>query len=582
MRFAHSVAVRSQNYPLVNQRFERLVKVQVTHVPQSLGDETCVQKVHAGVFRTADVLVHGKHFVNPLRIEGFFGIVSVGITQIIPTAAHKGVQRVRLSGGFGAALGTGYVVNEFFVFCKRTCSVGTEFHVIGKFDGKIFVQHLAAMGTIDDGNGRTPIALTGYQPVTQTVVGLYLAFALLGKFFHHGNTSLFAGDAVKFAAVAHNAVVAKGQAVVHVGRSTLYYTFYFKIVLFCKLVVPFVMSGNAHYCACAVTCQDVVAYPHLHLFAVGGVDGKRSREHTRFFLCGGKTLHFVGFGNFILVRLHRILKFRRGDFVYKRMFRRKYHVGTAEKCVGTGGEHLETAATVGKVEFYFAAHRFSYPVALHCLCLFRPIQRIQPRKQFLGVIGNFEKPLCKVLFYHLTVATLAVTVHHLFVGKHGVATRTPVDRCLFAVRQTFFVQLAENPLRPLVVIGQTGFYFVIPIENCADVFELLFHNGNVFQRAVLGMNACFYCVVFRRQSESVKTHGLKHVFALHYLIPCKGVGKSVVVPMPDVQFGSAGIGKHFQHVILVVDVLWIEGINFLFLPQFVPLLFNCYFVHKCL
>ena len=172
-----------------------------------------------------------------------------------------------------------------------------------------------------------------------------------------------------------------------------------------------------------------------------------------------------------------------------------------------------------------------------------------------------------------------MTVHDLFVGKHGVTTRAPVDGCLFAVSQSVLVQLAENPLRPLVVVGQAGLYFVVPVKHCADVFQLFFHYGDVVQSAVLGVYARLDGVVFRRQAERVETHGLKHVFAFHYLVACKTVGKTVIVPVTDVQLCAAGVTEHFQHVVLVGNVLFVKLVHLVFVPEFVPFFFNGYLVH---
>ena len=140
-----------------------------------------------------------------------------------------------------------------------------------------------------------------------------------------------------------------------------------------KLVVACVVRGYTHYRTRTVTCQYVVAYPHLHLVAVDGVDGICARKHAGLFLGGGQTLDFVGFGNLVAVGFHLGALRLGGDLLNKGVFRRKHDVGTAEQRVGARGKHLETAATVGKVEYYFAAYRFTDPVSLHRFGFFRPI-----------------------------------------------------------------------------------------------------------------------------------------------------------------------------------------------------------------
>ena len=121
---------------------------------------------------------------------------------------------------------------------------------------------------------------------------------------------------------------------------------------------------------------------------------------------------------------------------------------------------------------------------------------------------------------------------------------------------------------------------MIPIEHRADVFELLFHNLDIVESAVLGMNARLYGVILRGQSECVEPHRLKDVLALHYLITGKTVRQTVIVPMPDMQLAAAGITEHLQHIVLVVYVVGVELVNVAFTPKSVPLLLYCDFVHN--
>ena len=173
-----------------------------------------------------------------------------------------------------------------------------------------------------------------------------------------------------------------------------------------------------------------------------------------------------------------------------------------------------------------------------------------------------------------------MTVDNLLVCKNGVATWTPVYRRLFAVCQAVFVKFAEQPLCPAVVFGGASDDFVIPIEHCADVFELFFHNGNVVEGGVLWVNTSFDGVVFRRQTKRVKAHWLEHVFALHDLVARVTICQTVVIPVTDVQFCATWVGKHFQNVVLVVYVLFVKGIHLLFIPKLIPLFFYLNFIHS--
>ena len=46
------------------------------------------------MLRSADVFVYGKHLVNDFFVESLILVFGIGITQIVPTAAHKRVESV--------------------------------------------------------------------------------------------------------------------------------------------------------------------------------------------------------------------------------------------------------------------------------------------------------------------------------------------------------------------------------------------------------------------------------------------------------------------------------------------------------
>ena len=241
------------------------------------------------------------------------------------------------------------------------------------------------------------------------------------------------------------------------------------------------------------------------------------------------------------------------DQIHERTFGRENDVGYAEYRVRSRREHFEFDVAVFDLKFDFAAVTSANPVLLHKFGLFGPVEFVYAIEQFIGVRGDFEEPLIEVLVRYLTSASFANAALRLLVGKHGVAGRTPVYGCFLAVGESFFVELKEHPLRPLVVVGHTGFDFVVPIVHCADALELSFHRGDVFQRAFLGVNTRLYGVVFGGQSECVESHRLENLVALHTLEARKSVGRSVVVPVSRMKFRPRRIGKHFETIIFFVN-----------------------------
>ena len=265
------------------------------------------------------------------------------------------------------------------------------------------------------------------------------------------------------------------------------------------------------------------------------------------------------FGGFVDIVFDLFASVFRYEFFNQRMFGRESDERNAEKRVRAGGEYFESIALFGSEE-YFAAVGFAYPVLLHKFGLFGPVEFVEFIQKFFGVVGYFEEPLRKVAFYDLRSATFAFTAFDLFVREYGVATRTPVYGRLFAICETFFVEFEKEPLRPLVIVGHTGFYFGVPVEHRAHGFKLFFHRGDVREGRLFRMNARFYGVVFGGQAERVEPHRLEHFVSLHLFIPCETVGQTVIVPMPEMQFRRRRIGKHFKTIELFVYILLVERI----------------------
>lgn len=111
--------------------------------------------MHARVFRAADVFIDGKHFVDFFAAERFLVVFRIDISQIIPTAAYEGVERVGIAFCVRAAHGT-FHVHKFVALFQRAFAVGREVDVVRKFHGQILFGdgHRAAVRTMDNGNGR--------------------------------------------------------------------------------------------------------------------------------------------------------------------------------------------------------------------------------------------------------------------------------------------------------------------------------------------------------------------------------------------------------------------------------------------
>ena len=535
--------------------------------------------MHARVFRAADVFIDGKHFVDFFAAERFLVVFRIDISQIIPAAAYEGVERVGIAFCVRAANGA-FHVHKFVALFQRAFAVGREVDVVRKFHGQILFGdgHRAAVRTMDNGNGRAPITLTRDKPVAQTIVGFEFPFPFFFKFFDDGDASFFGGHTVKFAAVAHYAVVGIRQIV---GRAVLafYYSFDGQAVLFRENVVAVVVRRNAHNRARAVTCKDVIGNENGDFPAVYRVDCVTSREHARLFARGRKTFNLVNFAALQFIVFDNLFVFFGDDLIDKRAFGRENDVRDTENRVGARREHAETDVLVFHLELDFAARGFTDPVFLHKFGFFGPVEFVDVVQKFFGVFRDAEEPLRQIFTDNRRAASFAATVDDLLVRKNGLAGRAPVDRRFLSVRQIVFIHLQKQPLRPFIILRIARDDLVIPIVCRADVFKLFFHRRDVFHGAVFGMNTRFYRVVFGRQTERVESHRLEHFVALHTLKARETVRRSVVEPVSDVQLCARRIRKHFKDVILLVDSRRIELIGFFLFPFFIPFCFDFEHVH---
>ncbi len=208
-RFAHLGAVL-KNHALCEQIVERLVYRHITEVIEHLGKEPGIEQVKYGVLHTADVLVDAHPVLNRLLGERLFVVLGVAVTQIIPRRAHKGVHGVYLASCRLAALGA-RSGHKCGAGGKRRFAESRELHILRQHNRQILLgnRHRAAVVTVYNRNGRTPVSLTGDEPVAQLEVGLVCTDFVFLKIFYHLGHSFFVVHAGKFARIYHDALRGK-------------------------------------------------------------------------------------------------------------------------------------------------------------------------------------------------------------------------------------------------------------------------------------------------------------------------------------------------------------------------------------
>src|SRR5579859_7945538 len=144
------------------------------------------------------------------------------------------------------------------------------------------------------------------------------------------------------------------------------------------------------------------------------------------------------------------------------MLGRKLNRGRAEDRVYACSENADGRARGTGITLKLKVDQSAFaapdPVALNNPHFFRPaLQLVEISQQFLSVLRRAHKPLLQLTLLDLRVfVTPAASIHHLLVGQHGGTLRTPVDLALFAIDQSFLVELEKEPLVPPVIIGQAS------------------------------------------------------------------------------------------------------------------------------
>jgi len=457
-----------------------------------------------------------------------------------------------------------------------------------------------AVLAVDDGDGGAPVALAGDEPVAQAVLGGRLDGRLREEALAGGGT----GEAVVLPAVGQHAVVGVGRAgEIRPGTVDRFDDLLDgEVVCVGEGVVALVVRGDAHDRARAHVVEDVRGDVDRQFRAGQGVDraqvsfdavvAVRAVGRTvRASLC--RALGVLGDG---LVRLGG----GRGEFVT----RRDGEVGRAVDRVEARGEHVDVGRRVGRVGFGNLERDASPllaadPVALDVAdAVGPPLQVVQRRVEFVGVVGNREEPLVEFapfdrrlaapadaaagvraraafgavgawrVFAVADFSAVVVRPVDLRVGEDRLAVGTPVDRRAAELDEAGLVELAEQPLVPAVVLGVAGRYLAGPVVAESHRLEFVAHLLDAGAGPGLGVGAALVGGVLGGEAEGVPPHRLEDIVAGHPAVAGVGVSDSVVADVAHVE-RAGGVGEHSEHVRRVGGVVGtLEGV--LGVPDVLP------------
>ena len=256
------------------------------------------------------------------------------------------------------------------------------------------------------------------------------------------------------------------------------------------------------------------------------------------------------------------------------MFRRHYHISRTEESVGSCREDLELFIGILYLKVDIGAVALADPVALHCLHLVRPaLELVEAAEQPVGIICDLEIPLGEVLLRHFSMASLALPVDHLLVSQNSLAARTPVDRIVLLVCQSFFVELDEYPLSPFVVLRRACSDLAVPVIRKAHGSELFVHFVHIVEGPLRRLCIVLYGGVFCRKTEGIVSHRMKDVESRHLLVSCDNISYGIVSDMSHVEL-AARIREHLENVVFLFVRIFDSPEGLLISPDLLPLRFN--------
>ena len=486
----------------------RLLGRHDADVIQKLVPEAAVEQVERGVLHAAVVPVDRAPVVQRLLGGECFVIVRVHVAQEIPARAGPLRHGIGLALGGAAALRAGGVDPVGHLAQRALAVVGGLIAVhLREHERELILRdrHPAALRAVDERDRLAPVTLAAEDPVTQLVVDLFLADALLHDVLLHGGDGFFDGHAVEEAGVDHDGAVVLGDEgfLRHVAAGDDLDDR--QAELRGELPVALIVARNAHDDAGAVAHENVVRDEHGQCLVRHGIhDLDALKTDAGLFLVELAALKIGFMRSLFLIGGHGVpVGDVRLPLLEKRVLRRDDHVRRAEERISAGGIDGDVVTDVG-LERDLGTRGAADPVALLGLDALDVIHIVQIVDQALGVLRNGEHPLAFLLAHNLAAAALADTVDDLFVGEHALAARAPVDRHGGLVGQAVLIHLQEDPLRPLVIARIRRIDRAVPVKAVAKHLELLGKVGDVVFCHNGRVDMILDGVVLSRQTKRVK------------------------------------------------------------------------------
>ena len=145
------------------------------------------------------------------------------------------------------------------------------------------------------------------------------------------------------------------------------------------------------------------------------------------------------------------------------------------------------------------------------------------------------------------------------------------------------VQLQEDPLGPLVVLGVGGVDLAIPVKGEAQRLELAAEMIHVALGDDGRVDVVLHGEVLGGQTEGVPAHGVQHIVAVFTALAAYHIQRGVAAGMADVQARTRRIRELHKGIELGFFVVDLNMEGLFVLPHLLPLGFNSLVIilHVC-
>ena len=280
-----------------------------------------------------------------------------------------------------------------------------ETDILGQFYRQLVTRYRqdAAKFAMDDRNGRAPITLAANAPVAQAILCLPLAPTLLLGFGDDGGLGLVDAHAVHPVRIHDPSGAGVSNIAVEFAVGDIAFRHHaadWQLVLAGKIKVALVMRRAAENGAGAI----------IHQHEIGDIDRQVPTGIERMFdrQIGIEAHFFGGFefgcGRPAAFALGDEILQRRGIFgerLRQRMVGRNRDKACAIQRIRTRGEHIDSIMSARQVKGQLQPFGLADPVFLHQPHLVGPfVEAFQTLEQFLGKIGDLQKPLVQLLAFN--------------------------------------------------------------------------------------------------------------------------------------------------------------------------------------